>query len=601
MNKLKKRYSLLLAFVFITAFILLFRAYELAYHSPVPLSMLPNKPLIKRGTIYDSDNQELAISRGTVSIGIQPDGIVNPEKTAFILSKWFDMDYTEVHEKLIKAQKYFYLKTNVPLSEVRDLQKLRLSGVVFEEKISRFYPNDRLASSVLGFTDVDGVGLAGIEYEYNDTLITASQNEYVGNNVHLTINSYIQHELEKFLEEGRVKSSSKAALGLIMDVHTGNVLAMASLPDFNPNYPTRFSGDAKRNRVITENIAPGSTFKIFIFAALMKDHMLNDDRKFYCPGYFKYKGKLLHCSSVHGEQTLLEAIKNSCNTAVIEASWSMPIKRLYEHFKQFGFSKATHIDLPGEEKGIVIPPEKWNIELKMTIPIGQGISVTPVQLVTAANSIANGGMLIEPRVVDKVTSPNGKVIDSLGPRSHYMVVSPQISRKLMSYLQHVVMPGGTGYLASIPNVILAGKTGTTEKYTKGKYQASFIGFYPGDNPEISIYIWYDEPQGPIHQGGQVAAPIFKRVLEAIIPMVHKGKIRETVPLKKHFVPSKSYNKKYMPNFSGKSKKEVLYTIWSLYPGDHNISGQGYLIYQNPPPGTPVRPPYHFTLKFSGIP
>jgi cell division protein FtsI/penicillin-binding protein 2 len=602
MNDVKKYYRILIAGILISIIILVVRAWELAFHSPVPLSMLPQKPMIKRGTIYDADDHELAISRGTVSVGIRPDGIINPEKTARFLSDSLKLDYDFVLNKIQNSESYFYLKKNISLSDIKELQSLKLSGVAFEEKISRYYPNDNLASTVLGFTGVDNEGLAGIEYEYNDNLTASNNNEYIGDDIYLTINAYIQRQLEKALEQGLINSRSKAAIGIVSEVHTGKILAMASLPDFNPNHHSDFPPDAKRNRAIMENIEPGSTFKIFILAALMNDHLLNEETTYFCPGYFQYKNHRLNCSSTHYKETLIDVIKNSCNTAMIQASWGMPVIRLYEHLKQFGFTTMTHINLPGEENGYIPAPEKWDMSLKMAIPIGQGLSVTPIQLITAANSIANGGNMYKPLIVNKIMSADGRLIKETKIENKYTTISSTISKKLLSYLQHVVNKGGTGYLASIPDFPIAGKTSTTmisdkTGYKKGKYQASFIGFFPGDNPEISIFIWYDEPQGGVYQGGQVAAPIFKNVLLDIIPIVYKGKIRETAELADKNSDVSLYNKNVMPNLYKKSKKEVLFILWSRYPGEHEITGKGYLVSQFPPSGSKVGEPYKFTLKF----
>lgn len=606
MNQVKKYYRILIASVCIIMVGLVFRAYELAVHSPVPLSMLPQKPMIKRGSIYDADNHELAVSRGTVSVGIRPDGIINPEKTAQILAKSLNLDADFILKKIKNSEGYFYLKKNISRSDTKDLQSLRLSGVAFEEKTARYYPNDNLASTVLGFTGVDNEGLGGIEYEYNDDLTAYNNNEFIGNDVYLTINSYIQHQLEKALKQGLVNSRSKAAIGIVSEVRTGKILAMASLPDFDPNHHADFPENTKRNRAIMENIEPGSTFKVFILAALMSDRMLKENTTYFCPGYFKFKGHQLNCSSAHNKETLTDVIKNSCNSAVIQASWPMPVMRLYEHLKQFGFTNMTHITLPGEENGYIPAPEKWDISLKMAIPIGQGLSVTPIQLVTASNSIANGGLMLKPLIVEKITTAEGKIIKEAKIERKYSPISPAISVKLLSYLHHVVMQGGTGYLASIPDFPIAGKTSTTMKsdnkgYAKGKYQASFIGFFPGDSPEISIFIWYDEPQGGIYQGGQVAAPIFKNVLSDIIPIVHKGKIRETGILPAKKINEKTASKNLMPNLHRKSKKEALFILWSDFPGEHDITGAGYLINQYPAPGTKIQEPYKFSLHFGEIP
>jgi membrane peptidoglycan carboxypeptidase len=238
----------------------------------------------------------------------------------------------------------------------------------------------------------------------------------------------------------------------------------------------------------------------------------------------------------------------------------------------------------------------------MSIPIGQGLSVTPIQLVMAGNAIANGGELLSPMIVNKIKSPAGNTVLESKIENKYPVISPGISAKLLSYLQHVVTPGGTGYLASIPDFPIAGKTSTAMKsdktgYSTNKFQASFIGFFPGDHPEISIFIWYDEPGGGAHQGGQIAAPIFRDVLTDILPMVHKGKLRETNPLEEKKIFLRNYNKNIMPDLRHKSKKEAMFIVWSLFPGEHIIEGKGYLTHQDPPPGRRIKEPFQFSLTF----
>jgi cell division protein FtsI (penicillin-binding protein 3) len=603
MDKIKRYYIVLVSTITLIILVFIYRAWTLAFQSPVPLSMLPQKPMIKRGTIYDINNQELAISRSTVSIGIMSEGVVNPEKTAAQLATVLNLNEDELLEKIKTSESFFYIQKNIPLAETRELQSQKISGVVFEEKTSRYYPNGSLASTVLGFTGVDNEGLAGIEYEFNDSLTISRENEYMGDDLRLTINAYVQHQLEKALKEGLVKSKSRAAIGIISDVHTGKIIAMASLPDFDPNNHNSYPDDNKRNRAIMENIEPGSTFKIFILAALFKENMIDEQKTWFCPGHFQYNNYKLSCGSAHGKETLTDVIKNSCNTGIIEMSWNMPVIKLYDNLKQFGFTSSTNINLPGEENGYIPSPEKWDISLKMSIPIGQGLSVTPIQLVSAANAVANGGVMIRPTIADRIISPDGNVVESFEKNQRYSVLSTETSHKILSYLQHVVRPGGTGFLASIPDYPISGKTSTSIKsdktgYKKGKYQASFIGFFPGDNPEISIFIWYDEPSTGIYQGGQVAAPIFREILKEIIPIVHKGKIQPTGLLEDKKIYLRNYNKNIMPDLRGKSKKEVMFILWTLFPGEYNITGKGYLVKQTPAPGRRIRAPFNFSLEFS---
>lgn len=603
-RNLKARYFTVIIILFLIFSLFTFRALELSINSPLPASVRPVPPPVRRGIIFDSRNHELAVSRDTASIAARPLEIINPERSAALLNRVLTPGYSEILNTLTGSDEPFvYLERKVKMSNAEEIRALKLPGIVILKEADRYYPNDRLASTVIGFTGLDNEGLAGIEFQYNRELTSNYRDLFIGNNVHLTLNAFIQHRLETVLRSRFESSQAKAAVGIISEVNTGRILAMASLPDFNPNRPSDFPTANHRNRTISDTYEPGSTFKIFTLSSLAREGLLDEDRLYNCPGYFEYKNHRLSFTHHLGDLTLREVIKKSCNEGVIKAAWRMPVLRFYENLRKFGFGSFTGINLPGESRGSLRPPQKWDIWLKMTVPIGHGISVTPLQLVTAANSVANGGQLLRPVIIDKITTPGGKTLQSFKTEKISEPVNEQISQKILSYLESVVSRGGTGVRANLnlPQYKVCGKTGTSIKYTrkgyeKGKYQASFIGFFPCNRPEISILIMFDEPKGDAYQGGQVAAPVFKLVLEDIIPNIHFGKIGKVSRMRS--IQFKTGDKPtQMPNLTGKSKKEVIRYILTHFPGDHKFLGEGYLLESNPTAGSPVSEPYSFTLRF----
>jgi len=279
----------------------------------------------------------------------------------------------------------------------------------------------------------------------------------------------------------------------------------------------------------------------------------------------------------------------------------MPVLKLYENLKAFGIGSVSEIALPGEAKGHLASPKDWDYFLKMSIPIGHGVSVTPLQLALAANAIGNDGNFMPPLIIDRISDAQGKVIEKAVPQVKYRVASSENAAKIRATLREVVK-GGTGAGADLgqKEFDVCGKTGTSIKSTKDgytdKYQASFVGFFPCDKPEITIMLMFDEPKGEFHQGATVAAPAFRRVLREIIPAIHVGELRQVKGLATPQYRSIGADKTTMPDFRGFSKKELLFQVLSKFPGDHKIQGAGYVASQNPAPGTVINPPYNFSFQ-----
>ena len=603
---MKFRLRIFLILLLLVLFVLLYRLYDLIFDSPIPYwqsNKYDNK--VRRGTIYDSEGNILALSIDSISIGIRPSDLKSIKETVEFLQPITGISEEEIIHLIDKNanKSFFWLKRRIPISRIPNYQKIKIRGVELQIEPSRFYPNKNLASTLIGFSGVDNEGLSGLEFHYNDTLTSRNTDNNTGNNLYLSINYFMQYTLDKYLSQAFIASESKSAVGIISETKTGKILAMTSLPNYNT---TNYYNQATeyKNRAINDVYEPGSTFKMFILATLIKEKLINEKETYFCPGYFQKNSFKIRCSSAHGKITMKQAIQKSCNTAIIMAALRLPTNVLSEALLAFGFGKSTDIDLPGESSGILSQTEKWDNSLKMSLSIGHGIAVTPIQMIMAANSVVNGGRLLKPYIVEKIINPDGKIINTTKVIEKRKILDNEISTFVLSYLKTVVEAGGTGYQANldIPEVEVAGKTGTSiksnkEGYMGGKYQASFIGFLPAKNPHLSIFLLLDEPSKGEHQGGALSAPIFKKIVQDILPFTYQTSTEEIKKLKNmnYTLSFPKINTNKMPNLMGRSKKDIFQIIFNNFGGEHTIRGTGYVVKQVPLPETPIKKPYRFFI------
>lgn len=518
----------------------------------------------KRGNIYDRMGKKLAISVNSFTVWATPADVKEGgeiERTAKTLSKVLDLEEKEVYNKLITNQSTQKIKQWISREESIELRNLKLRGITVVEDNKRYYPNGNFASYILGFTDIDNKGLDGIEYIYNDYLtgvpgklmkMTDGANRqlpYEGEKIHepedgsslvLTIDETIQHFAEKASEKALLDTKAKNVSVIMMDVDTGEVLAMANKPDFDPNNPREpiDEGEKKkweklpseelqkkwfdlwRNPIVSDVYEPGSTFKLITAAAALEENLASLDTNYYCNGTIEVQGRKLKCArwyNPHKDQTFREAMNNSCNVAFVQMGRQIGKENLYKYIKAFGFGGKTNIDLLGEQPGI-IPNNIENIkEINLaTLSYGHNIAVTPMQLVTAISAIANGGDLLEPKIIKEVLNDDGDVIESFKSEVIRKVLSEETSKKLLSLMETVVSEG-SGSKAYIPGYKVGGKTGTAQKiidgvYKPGKYIGSFVAVAPVDDPKIAMLVVVDEPSGTFY-GGSVAAPVAQSILE----------------------------------------------------------------------------------------
>lgn len=539
-----------------------------------------------RGTITDRNGVELAVSSTVKTIHISPKNIKDDEQARDIaknLSEILDVDYDRIYEKTKKNNYYEVIKRKVEndlADKVRTYMKEnKISCIHLVDDTKRYYPYNNLASHIIGFVGTDNIGLDGVEMTYNEylsgtngKLITAKNNAgtelpveyetYVpaqdGNTVALTIDTTVQYYLEKYIDQARKDNNCLGgAAGIIMDVKTGEILGMTSKPDYDLNNyqvitdsmltteletyvpdgedaltkeekESQLINVMRRNKLIVDTYEPGSTFKILTAAMSVEENLVNENSSFYCPGYKVVANRRISCwkHGGHGAQNFAQAIQNSCNPAFISIGEYVGNDAFENYFKNFGLKERTGVDLSGEATGIFHAEGSFNEVELATASFGQRFKVTPIQMITAVASVANGGYLVTPHVVKEISSVNDEgtktVIKSNETTVKRQVISEQTSKELCDLLEKVVSVG-SGRNAYVKGYRVAGKTGTSEKLasesTTGEeeYIASFIGFAPADDPQIAILVMLDEPNGAEYFGGLTAAPVAGKILTEVLP------------------------------------------------------------------------------------
>ncbi|GAB4414709.1 MAG: penicillin-binding protein 2 [Thermodesulfovibrionales bacterium] len=492
---------------------------------------------VRRGIVFDRHGREMAVNLELESLYCDPTEIDSPEKSAYILSSITGRPSRAMLAKLSSEGRFVWLERKLEPGIAKKLKDLKLKGLGFVNDAKRFYPKGSLASHVIGLVDIDNRGLEGLELKYDSylrgsgrkvlfnrdasgrTLSQGVDMESKGNNMVLTIDEGLQYIVEAELDKAVAEWRASAATVIMMDPFTGEILALANRPTYNPNSPSASKDFDRRNRAITDVYEPGSTFKIIIGTAALEEGAVALNSTFDCSrGFIEVGGRIIHDAHKHGVLTFREVIQKSSNVGSVMIGMRLGREKIYKYAKSFGFGEKTGIDLPGEVPGWIRPPEKWSGVSIGSISIGQEVAVTPLQILRAYSAIANGGFLVTPHVVSRVISPEGKLLWAF-KSDHRRVISSKTAEIFKDILKTVTEYGGTAESASVGGNNVAGKTGTsqvidphTKRYSKEKYVGSFVGFVPADNPRIAMIVVIHEPKGQIY-GGVVAAPVFKRIAE----------------------------------------------------------------------------------------
>jgi cell division protein FtsI/penicillin-binding protein 2 len=483
-----------------------------------------------RGTIYDRTGEPLAIGEQATSVYADPRNVVAPKKAAVKVAQQLGLDPDELYPSLVdRTKRFVFIDRKADPVKARALQKLRVAGIGFFPEERRTYPQGRVASQLLGFAGTDNRGLDGLERSLDRTLagkagyeivvrdpagqaidVVTSRKERPGRNVVLTLDHQLQANAEQILASAVSRWGAKGATAIVMNPRTGAILAMANAPTFDANRFSSAPAEERRNRAVTDVYEPGSTFKIVTVAAALEDNVVTPDTAFTLAPTIKVADRVIREAHVRGTErmTVRQILSESSNVGTITiAKERLGGPELASWIDRFGFGKKTGSELPGESAGMVVPYQDWSGSTIGTVPIGQGIAVTPLQMVSAYAAIGNGGVMPAAHVVSKVGGK--KVRHGKGRR----IVSRHTADRMTAMFRDVVVEG-TGTEAAIPGYTVAGKTGTANKAEGGryvqKYVASFVGLVPARNPRLAILVMVDEPRGQIW-GGVVAAPIFRDI------------------------------------------------------------------------------------------
>ena len=567
-----------------------------------------------RGIIYDRNSNVLADNITTTSLVLIPNQIKEKERAINELSKILGVSKKEMSSHVNKKtsiERVHPEGRRLSFKIADKIALLNLEGVYLVKESKRNYPYDKNLSHVLGYVGIDNQGLSGLELQYNKYLTgkygsikyfsDAKGNKLKlseiyeqpqdGMNIQLTINNEIQMSVERELDNAISKYNAEKALAIVMDPNTGEILAMSSRPNFSPsNYKNYTLEEINRNLPIWMNYEPGSTFKIITLATALEENkvdLINDH--FYDGGSVRVANARIKCwkKGGHGYQTFLQVVENSCNPGFVELGQRIGKETLFNYIDKFGFGKKTGIDLNGEATGIIFNLNNVGEVELATTAFGQGVSVTPIQQITAVSAAINGGNLYKPYIVKSILEPetNSPIVTNK-KKLVRKVISKDTSKKVSMALESVVT-NGSGRNAFIEGYRVGGKTGTAQKvkdgkYMQGNYILSFIGFLPADNPKAVVYVAIDNPKGVVQYGGTVAAPIAKAIMEDIIPALNIKKSTKTTEKNYQF-----WEKKYVtvPDVTGKKLNNVKN---SLYGFDINYTGSGeYIKLQSPKAGERV--------------
>lgn len=598
----------------------------------------------KRGTIYDREGHELALSVEVASVYAHPKRVKDKRETARRLSRILGERERTIRRRLNSKRPFVWIKRRIDPEKAKQVTEMGEEGLGVTMETRRFYPGCEVGAHLLGFAGMDNQGLEGLERNYDD-LLQGPQYSLVqmrdalgrtfamsrpipsGHELHsliLTIDKDIQYKAHQTLMAAVSRTRAKGGHCLVVDPETGEILAMSVAPEFNPNIFSEYSSGQWRNRAITDCFEPGSTLKTFLLAAALEEGAVSPSTRFNCEeGKYKFGGRIIHDTHKYGTLSVPEVIAFSSNIGAVKMGERLGYAKFYDYLKAFGFGARTGVNLPGEREGFVRPVAQAKPIDQATTFFGQGMTTTSLQLAMAMAAIANGGKLMRPYVVKAILDASGDVVEEAGPKVVRRVVSERTAKRVAEILEGVVSEEGTAEKAAIEGYACAGKTGTSQKvdprtkaYSRTKYVATFVGFAPADRPRLVILVMVDEPKG-LAYGGLVAGPAFSElgswtlnylrvdpqikevkkrgapqagVLEVARELYeeHKEEALERIPLQ--------LKAGLAPDFTGLSMREVLRESRSF---DLNVAleGSGFAYKQSPRAGSRLSKKKEITVSF----
>ena len=581
--------------------------------------------LPKRGAVMDRAGEPLALSLEAQSVYARPHRIQDPASISQALARILNLKLDDVKQKLAAGKPFVWIKRQVSPQEAAQIQRLHDEGLGMFYEPNRHYPQGQLAGQVLGFVGRDSEGLEGLELRYNEYIRGETGSSVIerdalgrrvmvqgveglqlpaGGDMQLTLDTSIQHLAERELETTIRKYRAKAGIAIVVEPSTGQVLALANYPSFNPNNFSKQSAQQRRNRAVTDSFEPGSTFKTILAAAALEEGVVGKDDLFYCEmGKYPYAGRVIHDTHAYGWLPFSKILQVSSNIGFTKVAEKLKKERYFKYIEKFGFGQPTGIDLPGEVSGLLRKPESWAAIDLATHAFGQGLSATPMQMVMAYAAIANGGFLMRPYLVQRVVGPKGEVLLENKPQLVRRVISEKTARLLASMLKEVTNEGGTGTMARIEGFEVAGKTGTAQKadlvhggYAASKRVGSFVGFVPAEDPKLVALVLVDEPEVSVY-GGVVAAPVFSEIARGALrhlavasreapsapASIAEEDFSDRRPVKKIVETDTHSVGDGVPDFVGLSLREAVEKARDMRI-KVKMRGNGYVVKQSPAPG-----------------
>jgi cell division protein FtsI (penicillin-binding protein 3) len=588
----------------------------------------------KRGEILDRHGRLLAYSVDADTVYAVPSEIENAKATAAALCRVFDgcgaKEQATIAERLASDRHFQYVRRRITPLEARKVAALKLEGIAFMKESRRFYPNKELAAHLLGYVGTDNVGLSGLEAAYDKVvrgregslIVQADARRQVfgrlervptsGGSLELTLDEQLQHIVERELRAGVEEKNADGGSAIVMDSRTGEILAMANWPTFNPNAFGAAMDVAKRNRAVQDIYEPGSTFKVVTIAAALEEHVMSADAMIdTSPGIIRFKNRVIDEFAGHnyGVLSLTDVIVKSSNVGAIKIGLRVGPERLGMYVNRFGFGRPTSPDFPGESPGIVWSPDKLDDSALASVSMGYQVGVTPLQMVAAMNAVANDGTWIEPRIVRTVTRDG--VRTKVEPKVVRRAIKHETVEQMLPILEAVVQDKkGTANRAQVPGFTVAGKTGTADKLVNGRYSnsqqnVSFVGFAPSRTPVLTAIVMIDSPRGGRAAGGSVAAPIFQRIMEASLrhigvpatvdapppvmvarhetSLLKQTSATATLPAIVTLAGAETPTS-LLPDLRGLSARDALRTLAKLGVSAR-MQGKGLVVEQTPAPGT----------------
>ncbi|MDR0383567.1 MAG: PASTA domain-containing protein [Spirochaetaceae bacterium] len=629
---MKKRYGPpphKLRFICFTVFLLVLAGFVTAKYAILMLapeqSGFSKPPLTAdRGQILDRNGRILAIQTRIGNVTLWRPQARDPQALAAAVAPILEMPESDIIDRItLSPTDFIYLKKQVDEDTIRRIEELAAAGVLdgvgIEPVMGRTYPEGSLAGQIIGFTGDENSGLSGIEYAFNSELSAkpgVSPETYggvAGNQVVLTIDSNIQYMLEEIAAKTLDENQAEAVMLLGMDPRSGEILGAATMPSFDPNLFRESDEQARMIRPAVWAYEPGSVFKVFSLAAMLDADAITPQTDFYCDGSYRHTTNLgeqivINCLAAHGTVDARRIIIESCNAGAAYASDRMGRTAFYDSIRELGFGERTGSGLPGETAGFLRPPDRWSERTKPTVSLGQEIAVSALQMLQAATAVANDGVMVTPHIVLQIEDPYGKNPRKPSLPEPRRVLRPETARNLRSYMADTARQG-TGYRANVGDIQLAVKTGTaqvidssTGRYSDTDFIASCIALLPADEPALVLYTVIIKPKGNSYLGGRIAAPPIREAAEALVNYIgiprgrnrtasHSGAIR---------LPASPapFISDVMPDLTGYPKRQL---IPLLLRDDLqiNMSGDGYVVRQSPPPGSPIGPETVIYLELDG--